>query len=205
MTGQTKSVCLEFVITYPTWRDKKCRKWRLFPSHFLVYVCLKLSEWWLQNIYQSVVNQQRYKCKEMLQVFYLMSFSNVKWNKIIIYTVVQRSAAAGVVRQSESVWVERVREEIAEKRTVICNSILNIKRFCRFAWLCDIFLMRFKKLNESSWYLVFACVLGFHLRAVSISVHREGVNPSSMEGVLDLSDHISVKYKTNVCTYIFVN
>ena len=84
MTGQTKSVCLEFVITYPTWRDKKCRKWRLFPSHFLVYVCLKLSEWWLQNIYHSVVNQQRYKCKEMLQVFYLMSFSNVKWNKIIL-------------------------------------------------------------------------------------------------------------------------
>ena len=27
---------------------------------------------------------------------------------------------------------------------------------------------------------------------MSISVHREGVNPSSMEGVLDLSDHISV-------------
>ena len=24
-----------------------------------------------------------------------------------------------------------------------------------------------------------------------VSVHREGVNPSSMEGVLDLSDHIS--------------
>ena len=27
---------------------------------------------------------------------------------------------------------------------------------------------------------------------MSISVHREGVNPSSMEGVLGLSDHISV-------------
>ena len=26
-----------------------------------------------------------------------------------------------------------------------------------------------------------------------VSVHREGVNPSSMEGFLDLSDHISVK------------
>ena len=25
-----------------------------------------------------------------------------------------------------------------------------------------------------------------------VSVHREGVNPSSREGVLDLSDHISV-------------
>ena len=25
-----------------------------------------------------------------------------------------------------------------------------------------------------------------------VSVHREGDNPSSMEGVLDLSDHISV-------------
>ena len=28
-----------------------------------------------------------------------------------------------------------------------------------------------------------------------VSVHREGVNPSSMEGVLDLSDHISVSRK----------
>ena len=27
-----------------------------------------------------------------------------------------------------------------------------------------------------------------------VSVHREGVNPSSMEGVLDLSDHISVNF-----------
>ena len=26
-----------------------------------------------------------------------------------------------------------------------------------------------------------------------VSVHREGVDPSSMEGVLDLSDHISVE------------
>ena len=31
---------------------------------------------------------------------------------------------------------------------------------------------------------------------MSISVHREGVNPSSMEGVLDLRDHISVERVT---------
>ena len=29
-------------------------------------------------------------------------------------------------------------------------------------------------------------------RLCQVSVHREGVNPNSMEGVLDLSDHISV-------------
>ena len=29
-----------------------------------------------------------------------------------------------------------------------------------------------------------------------VSVHREGVNPSSMEGVLDLSDYISVSRNT---------
>ena len=34
---------------------------------------------------------------------------------------------------------------------------------------------------------------------MSISVHREGVNPSSMEGVLDLSDHISVILLLSEC------
>ena len=29
--------------------------------------------------------------------------------------------------------------------------------------------------------------------SICTSVHREGVDPSSMEGVLDLSDHISVR------------
>ena len=35
--------------------------------------------------------------------------------------------------------------------------------------------------------------LGYHQRAVLVSVHREGVNPSSMDGVPDLRDHNSIK------------
>ena len=31
-----------------------------------------------------------------------------------------------------------------------------------------------------------------------VSVHREGVNPSSMEGVLELKDHISVNLREKI-------
>ena len=33
-------------------------------------------------------------------------------------------------------------------------------------------------------------------------VHREGVNPNSMDGVPDLRDHRSLIYICNVCIYI---
>ena len=34
--------------------------------------------------------------------------------------------------------------------------------------------------------------LGYHQKLCQVSVHREGVNPSSMDGVPDLHDHNSI-------------
>ena len=108
-----------------------------------------------------------------------------------------------VFHSQKSVQVERVSEESAEITTKICNRI-NIHEYCRFAWFYDIFpdeVIKRKALISCLLRVSWDSIYGL----CQVSVHREGVNPSSMEGVLDLSDHISVKYKTNVCTYIFVN
>ena len=54
----------------------------------------------------------------------------------------------------------------------------------------DFYFTKYMKSFES----FSASVLGVSIRrAVSNSVHREGVNPNSMEGVHDLFDHVGVR------------
>ena len=95
-----------------------------------------------------------------------------------------------VFHSQKSVQVERVSEESAEITTKICNRI-NIHDICRFAWFYDIFPDEVIKRKA-----LISCLLRVSWDSIygqcQVSVHREGVNPSSMEGVLDLSDHISV-------------
>ena len=65
--------------------------------------------------------------------------------------------------------------------------------FCRFALVKRSFLDKVYVNIRKALNLVFAFALGVSIRrAVSNSVHREGVNPNSMEGVHDLIDHIGV-------------
>ena len=95
-----------------------------------------------------------------------------------------------VFHSQKSVQVERVSEESAEITTKICNRI-NIHEYCRFAWCYDIFpdeVIKRKALISCLLRVSWDSIYGL----CQVSVHREGVNPSSMEGVLDLSDHISV-------------
>ena len=66
--------------------------------------------------------------------------------------------------------------------------------FYRFALVKRSFLDKVYVNIRKALNLVSAFVLGVSIRrAVSNSVHREGVNPNSMEGVHDLIDHIDVE------------
>ena len=69
--------------------------------------------------------------------------------------------------------------------------------FADLHWLKRSFLDKVYVNIRKALNLVSAFVLGVTIRrAVSKSVHREGVNPNSMEGVHDLIDHIDVVTNT---------
>ena len=81
----------------------------------------------------------------------------------------------------------------AKKTPKICIILITIIQFLQIRLVERSFLDKVYVNIRKALNLVSTFVLGVTIRrAVSNSVHREGVNPNSMEGVNDLIDHIDL-------------
>ena len=81
----------------------------------------------------------------------------------------------------------------AKKTPKICIILITIIQFLQIRLVKRSFLDKVYVNIRKALNLVSTFVLGVTIRrAVSNSVHREGVNPNSMEGVNDLIDHIDL-------------
>ena len=90
----------------------------------------------------------------------------------------------------------------AKKTPKICIILITIIQFLQIRLVKRSFLDKVYVNIRKALNLVSTFVLGVTIRrAVSNSVHREGVNPNSMEGVHDLIDHIDLEDTANLAGY----